>query len=120
MSSLFEVLSSYVRNNKVLELEAALESDGPFIDLEEESSGNTLLIVAVQNNNKRILKALLRRGASINHRNRRGNTALHFAFAFGYTELAAYLISKGADDSLRNCEGLTSHEGISASSLMDL
>jgi len=120
MSSSFEVLSSYVRNNKVVELEAALENDLFIVNSVEENSGNTLLIVAVQNNNKRILKALLRRGASINHRNRRGNTALHFAFTYGYVQLAAYLMSKGADDSLRNCEGLTSHEGISASSLMDL
>jgi len=45
--------------------------------------GNTLLTIAAQNGNKRIAKICLRRGCKINAQNFRGQTALHYAFAFG-------------------------------------
>ena len=44
-----------------------------------------------------------------------GNTPLHFCFAYGYGDtLGEYLISKGADCTLRNNAGLTCREGIEA------
>lgn len=48
-----------------------------------DDHGNTILLVACQNGHKRALKAALRRGADINAKNARGNTALHFCYAFG-------------------------------------
>lgn len=74
--------------------------------------GETVLIVACQNNNKRIAKLSLRRGADINAQNDKGNTPLHFCMAFGFHELAEYLLSKGADPELRNHLGLLPHEGL--------
>ncbi|KAG2529429.1 hypothetical protein BBO99_00007006 [Phytophthora kernoviae] len=60
-----------------------------------DAFGNTLLSIACQNGLKRIAKLALRRGANINKQNNRGNTALHFCFAYGYGDsLGAYLISK--------------------------
>ncbi|KAF4131928.1 OTU-like cysteine protease domain-containing protein [Phytophthora infestans] len=60
-----------------------------------------------QNGLKRITKLALRRGANINSQNNRGNTALHFCFAYGYGDsLGAYLISKGADTTIENDDGL--------------
>jgi ankyrin repeat protein len=69
----------------------------------------------MQNNHKEVVKECLKRGARINLQNKKvqpratfhntkfqitdvaqGQTALHFACAYGYTELAKYLISKGA------------------------
>ena len=41
-----------------------------------------------------------------------GNTSLHFATAYGYSALAKYLMSKGADDTLMNMKGLTCYDGI--------
>lgn len=35
----------------------------------------------------------------------RGNTALHYAFAFGFQQLGKYLASNGADDTLLNDQG---------------
>ena len=67
-----------------------------------DEHGNTVLVVAAQNNNKRIVKAVLRQGANIDHQNRMGQTCLHFAFALGYTALGEYLISKGGSETLRN------------------
>jgi ankyrin repeat protein len=66
----------------------------------------------LQNNHKEVVKECLKRGARINLQNKKvatamfksqrvikcisqGQTALHFACAYGYTELAKYLISKG-------------------------
>lgn len=48
-----------------------------------DDHGNTILLVACQNGHKRAVKAALRRGADMNARNYRGNTALHFCYAFG-------------------------------------
>lgn len=48
-----------------------------------DDHGNTILLVACQNGHKRALKVALRRGADINAKNSRGNTALHFFYAFG-------------------------------------
>jgi ankyrin repeat protein len=42
----------------------------------------------------------------------RGNTALHFASAYGYSSLAKWLIEKGADDSIMNFSGLTCYDGV--------
>jgi ankyrin repeat protein len=75
-------------------------------------TGNTLLSVAAQNGNKSIIKALLRRGAGLNTQNHKGQTALHFCFTYGYTDLGNYLISKGADDTIENLACLTCYEGL--------
>lgn len=118
----FPQLASMVRNNRVKELEAIVDDfeSKVSLDQEEEGTGNTLLIVACQNGNKRICKILLRRGASINKRTKSGNSCLHFCFAFGFRELGEYLIEKGADESMRNVDGLTCYEGLSGESLKDL
>ena len=76
-------------------------------------SGNSLLIVAAQNNQKDICKALHNRGADLDTQNRLGQTALHFAFAFGYTELGKWLVQKGANTNLKNANGMTCYQGLS-------
>ena len=74
-----------------------------------DNFGNTALIVACQNGHKRALKAVLRRGADPNAINARGNTALHYCYAFGYGgTLGRYLMEKGADSSIRNRSGMVS------------
>lgn len=82
-----------------------------------DAFGNTLLHVGCQNGLKRIVKLALRRGANINSQNNRGNTALHFCFAYGYGDsLGAYLISKGADTTVENDDGLVCYYGIAQNS----
>jgi ankyrin repeat protein len=70
------------------------------------------MIVACQNGHARIVKALLRSGANVQAVNRSGNTGLHYACSFGFTVLADFLISQGANDAVRNLAGLTPYEGI--------
>ena len=43
-----------------------------------------------------------------------GNTVLHYCYFYNFEELAEYLKSHGADDSLLNSDGLTCYEGINA------
>ena len=69
--------------------------------------------MAAQNGSKRLVKTALRFSANINHQNYRGNTATHYAFAYGYRTLAEYILSKGADDRLTNELGLRCYQGIS-------
>ena len=76
-------------------------------------AGNSLLVIAAQNNQKDICKALHNRGADLDTQNRLGQTALHFAFAFGYTELGKWLVQKGANPNLKNANGMTCYQGLS-------
>ena len=78
----------------------------------KDEHGNTILHVASQNGNKRLIKVALRWGANINDQNKQGQTALHYLFAYKYENLAAYLISKGADDTLQNEFGYTCYDGL--------
>merc|ERR1719204_253835 len=78
----------------------------------KDEHGNTILHVASQNGNKRLIKVALRWGATINEQNHQGQTALHYLFAYKYENLAAYLISKGADDTLQNEFGYTCYDGL--------
>ena len=71
------------------------------------------MLVAAQNGSKRLVKTALRYNGNIDHQNYRGNTAAHYAFAYGYQLLAEYILSKGADDRLKNELGLRCYQGIS-------
>ena len=103
---------SLARHNRYNEVEAMLERGVPVNT--QDKYGNTILSVACQNGLKRLAKLALRRGADINWKNMRGNTPLHFAYRYGYGDtLGAYLITKGADPSLRNDDGCTCYEASS-------
>eukprot|EP01084_Bolivina_argentea_P061657 112712_1 len=78
----------------------------------KDEHGNTILHVAAQNGNKRLIKIALRWGGRINEQNKQGQTALHYLFAYKYENLAAYLISKGADDTIQNEFGYTCYDGL--------
>ncbi|CAM9333425.1 unnamed protein product, partial [Choristocarpus tenellus] len=96
-----EDIFSYARHNRVADVERLMDYGVPANV--RDMHGNTIAIVACQNGHKRVLKAALRKGANINASNNLGNTALHFCYMFGYgATLGRYLISKGADPSVRN------------------
>jgi hypothetical protein len=108
-----DTVFSQARNGRIKRVEESLNLGFP-IDSEDEK-GNTLLLVACQNSNRRLVEMLLVRGASINHQNASGNTALHFALTFDAEgQLGEYLIEHGADDTIDNIEGLTAYDGVTA------
>eukprot|EP00937_MAST-01D_sp_MAST-1D-sp2_P000692 g692.t1 len=110
-----EMMATWVRHGKYGEIENMLDSPEWTQPIDaKDIHGNTLLSIAAQNGNKRIAKLCLRRGAEINTQNLVGQSPLHFTFAYGFEEMAEYLISKGADDRLTNADGLTCYEGLSS------
>lgn len=106
-----EDIFSLARHGKISEVEDLLNRAVP-VNVRDRH-GNTILSVACQNGLKKMAKLALRRGADINARNYKGNTPLHFCYAYGYGDtLGAYLTSKGADTSLKNHFGATCYEGL--------
>eukprot|EP00960_Hanusia_phi_P045344 757175-Hanusia_phi.AAC.8 len=61
-----------------------------------DAYGNTLLILAAQSGSAEIVSFLIDQGFSVNAQNWRGQTALHFAYAFSYHQLCDLLLSNGA------------------------
>ena len=107
-------LFSYCRHNRYLELQYHLHS-GKDVNIRDRH-GNTLLMIACQNNLRSMTKLLLRCGADMDLQNDKGNTALHYAFGYGYGQtLGAYLLKKGADPQVRNIYGATCLDGIGGS-----
>lgn len=109
----FKKICSMARHGKFEEVENLMnQSDWELSINYADDQGRTLLHIVSQNGNKRLVKLCLRRGAAINSQTLTGQTSLHYAFGFGFVALGEYLISKGADDSLRNSSGLTCYEGL--------
>jgi len=75
-----------------------------------DPQGNTLLHVACQNGYKRAVKLLLKWGCAMSIPNHHAQTPLHYCYGFKYTDLADYMLSKGADATVDNAYGLKPHE----------
>ena len=87
----------------------------PFHINQADDNGNSLILTAAQNGLLSVSKLLTSRGANVNHQNSRGNTALHYALAYNFTELAEWLVSAdgaGAEDTIMNQDGLTPYDGL--------
>ncbi|OLP86539.1 Glutamine--fructose-6-phosphate aminotransferase [isomerizing] [Symbiodinium microadriaticum] len=91
---------SAARHGRHKEVEAALLAG--FNPDYADSFGNRLFHVACQNGNKRICKLAIKYGGDMDAQNAKGNTGLHFLFAYGYADIAEYFIEKGADDTVAN------------------
>ena len=104
----FEIVFSRARHGHFDDVRKALDC-GMDVNTRDKY-GNTLLHIACQNGNKRLLKMLLRSHAAIDAANKNGNTGLHFCFMYAYYGLGEYLISKGANDTIRNELGQTCYE----------
>jgi len=111
---------SRARHGKGREL-ATLLGGGVVNPRARDAAGNTLLHTAAQNNSRTACKAVLRAtdfastpptSEVLNAQNSGGQTALHFAFAYGYHALGEYLLSLGADETLLNGSGLCCYEGL--------
>jgi len=104
------VVFSACRHGRLEQVQEALNTGFPIDDADEH--GNTLLFVAAQNGLKAAAKLCLRNHTNLNRKNTRGNTPLHYCFKYGHSGLGAYLIKKGADDTVLNHAGLTVYGGI--------
>ena len=114
----FKKLCSLCRHSKFTDAEELVNQPDWTVPIDyQDEQGNTLLHIVAQNGNRRLVKLCIRRGANLNLQNLTGQTALHFAYGYGYAEVGDYLLSKGADDSIRNKDNLTCYEGLSARDL---
>ena len=110
---MFEKLCKCIRHGKSSEFDLLLNEADWQLPLDfTDDVGNTLLMICCQNGNKRCVKSCLRQGCDVNTQNRKGQTALHFCFGYGFESLGNYLISKGADETITNTQGCTCYEGL--------
>lgn len=91
---------SAARHGRHKEVEASLA--GGFDPFCQDSYGNTLFHVACQNGVKRIAKLAIKYGGDMDAQNTKGNTGVHFLFAYGYQDVGEYFIEKGASDTILN------------------
>ena len=75
--------------------------------------GNTPFIIAVQNNRIDIAELLVSRGADVDARNLKGNTALHFSHKYKYEKLQKKLVNVwNANPAIRNTRWLLCAESM--------
>lgn len=73
-----------------------------------DNAGNTaLLLHAIWYCDKAVVKAMVSAGYEINARNKDGNTILHYAIKNKSSEVARYLLKKGADYTIVNEKQIT-------------
>ena len=87
------------------------------LDYGEETNINSLNItqstplqLACSQGHMQVSQLLVRSGASINHKDREGNTALHLAAISGNSGLVSWLLTRSPDTTLRNHCGKTAQE----------
>ncbi|GMH46963.1 hypothetical protein TrLO_g2558 [Triparma laevis f. longispina] len=106
-----ETVFSQARNGRLRRLKESLNA-GFGVGTQDEK-GNALLIIASQNCVKSMIELLLRRGCDINQANDQGNTAFRYAMVYDtWRGIGEFLISKGADDSIENKDGLGCYDGL--------
>lgn len=105
------VIFSFLRHNRYEAVQSFIEQDSQTLEARDEA-GNILLHVACQNKNRRIVKLLLKSGISVNIQNTRGNTPLHYCYQYGFTDLAEYLVSHGANDAIPNASVCLPFQGV--------
>jgi ankyrin repeat protein len=112
-SDAVEAALSQARHGRVARLDASLRQGVVSADARCRRTGNTLLIEAAQNCCTDCCQLLVQRGADVNARNKRGNTALHYAMAHDPSGLLGeFLIENGANDTLLNSDGLSPYDGV--------
>jgi len=114
----FKKICSLCRHSKFSDAEQLINQPDWSVPIDyQDDQGNSLLHIVAQNGNKRMVKLCLRRGASLDLQNLTGQTPLHFAYGYGYADVGDYIRDKGANDAIRNKDGLTCYEGLGAKEL---
>eukprot|EP00644_Phytophthora_capsici_P003647 jgi/Phyca11/574647/estExt2_Genewise1.C_PHYCAscaffold_640136 len=81
-----------------------------------DDNGNSPLLLAAQNNQLKAAQLLLAKGAYPDHQNSHGHTAGHYAMAYSFFDLGAWLLDPdkgGGRDDILNENGLTAYDGLS-------
>ena len=93
--------------NESAELTPVLIAKGADVN-RVDNEGNTALVLHTEwHCNREVIKAMLKAGYNVNARNADGNTVLHFVIKNRSSEMAVFLIKKGADYNIANEEQVT-------------
>lgn len=95
----YERFYDAIRKNDIDRVNKIIDSG---IDLNPDGSLWTPLMIATLRSNYQIIDLLLKKGADINKRNRKGQTVLHIAARWKDGDLVRYLIERGADVNVRD------------------
>ena len=68
---------------------------------------NSLMIMAAMKGHAKMVKLLCNQGLNVNHQNKDGNTALHFALSGNYIQTVDILLSNDACEKTLNKQGLS-------------
>ena len=101
-----EALFLFIKHDDYYNFKETFEKYKPNTEL-IDNDGNSLLNIAVQCDLMKIVKYLLNQGADPNSQNYKLNSPLHYALTHNNFELADILIKYGANENLKNGEGLT-------------
>lgn len=100
-----------IERGQIQGIEEIVHSNTIGIDT-EDAYGNSLLMMAVQYGNYDFCKFLLKNGATVDHQNSSGNTALHYAVSLGFPAIIDLLVESGTDETIKNKKRLTVWQGI--------
>ena len=100
-----DILFLYIKDGNYQNFEDMFKKFNPGIE-ERDDKGNTFLNLSVQCCCKPIIKFLLHKGANSNSQNKKLNTPLHYALTYQNFKLADLLIRNGADENIKNRDGL--------------
>ena len=105
-NTFIDILFLYIKDGNYQNFEDMFKKFNPGIE-ERDDKGNTFLNLSVQCCCKPIIKFLLHKGANSNSQNKKLNTPLHYALSFQNYDIADLLLKYGADESIKNVDGLT-------------
>ena len=101
-----EALFLYIKDNNIHGFKKTFEKYKASSEI-TDNDGNSFLNIAVQCGFKQIVNYLLHLGANPNSQNYKLNTPLHYALSYQYFEIADILLRNGANENLKNSDGLT-------------
>ena len=108
-----EILFLYIKDNNINGFKKVFEKFKANTEI-NDNEGNTLLNIAVQCGFKKAVSFLLYLGANPNSQNYKLNTPLHYALSYQYFDIADLLLKNGANEELKNEEGLTAWQCVNS------
>src|SRR5688572_15535782 len=95
-----------VERGDIAQVRRLLQTD-PSLVHTKAADGRSLLFLAVERNQRDIVGVLVEKGVDLRGQTTSPEMALLEAAKRGHTEIAVYLVTKGADDTLANFVGST-------------
>ena len=105
-NTFIDILFLHIKDGNYQNFQDIFQKFNPGIN-ERDEKGNSFLNLAVQCCCREIIMFLINKGADINSQNKKLNTALHYALSYQEYDIADLLLRYGADENIKNINGLT-------------